>query len=144
MSVNKKKTTQVWLHIMILTFLVFSIYLFLTYLRYSTSKSDSIKIEYTVSVIKENNGGRGSYYTSEIDYNNKAYDISITSSVYDSMLLGFKPVVYYNAHHDIAFTDWDISSRKRGSVVSFSITLIVVMIVYGKRITSIFSQIDVK
>lgn len=136
MSGIKKKNTQVGLLVMVLIFLGYSTSRVMTYIKYKNYRENAIKIAYTISSYEKHSGGRGSYYTSKILYNNKAYSIGITESMLDSMQNGDIPTVYYNVNNDIALTDWDLLSRKRASIIMVCITSILLVLVYGKYVKS--------
>lgn len=136
MSNIRKKKVQIPSWITILILVGISSYAFMTYVKYTNYRKNAIKITYTISSYEKHSGGRGSYYTSEIFYNNRAYNIDITEGMYDSMQNGNIPTLYYNVNNGVVLTDWDVLKRKRISIIIAIFTSILVVLEYGKYVKS--------
>lgn len=136
MSGIKKKKAQIPVWITILILVGISSYVFMTYVKYKNYRKNAIKITYTISSYEKLGGIRGSYYTSEILYNNRAHNIDITKSMYDSMKNGSIPTLYYNVSNGVVLTDWDVLKRKRLFIIIAIFTSILIVLEYGKYVKS--------
>ena len=88
--------------------------------RYTSNeiKEENATINYDLVDIDHHRGGRGSYYTIAVTYDEKQYEVGITSKmVREFQNKNTKPELYYNTYFDIVFSDWSITRSSRAAMI---------------------------
>lgn len=88
----------------------------LSYQQYSYAEAAIAQgnhVTYTMVGAKEHSGGRGRYYTMNADLHGVVYEVDISSEMYDDVLAGELPALYYSAPQNELYSQWTATMHKR-------------------------------
>ena len=98
-------------------FLVINIYSVSKYFIYTEVLNDNVNVNYSILSKKIHSGGRGQYFSMQVDSDNKIHNVSLTKAQFTEVEKGNLPKLFLTEDNEL-ITNWNLIIAKRTSVIS--------------------------
>ena len=116
-------------------FLAVNIYSVKKYFIYTEVLNDNVNVNYSILSKKIHSGGKGKYYTMQVDFDNQVYDVSLTSQQFSDVESGNYPKLFHTKDNEL-ISYWNLIIAKRVIVVTaigFLITVVYFFVLISRR-----------
>lgn len=100
-----------------IVFIIINAYSVNKYFIYTKVLNDNENVNYSYLNKTDHSGGKGKYYTMEVDFDNQVYDVSLTSQQFSDVENGNYPKLFLTEDNEL-ITNWDLTIVKRFFIIS--------------------------
>lgn len=130
-----KKQNLYLLFIFLIILLVINAFSVNKYFIYTEVLNDNENVSYSYLNKKVHSGGKGKYYTMEVDFDNQVYDVSLTKAQFSDIESGNFPKLFLTEDNEL-ITNWNLIITKRVIVVTaigFLISVVSFFVLISRR-----------
>lgn len=130
-----KKQNLYLLFIFLIILLVINAFSVNKYFIYTEVLNDNENVSYSYLNKKVYSGGKGKYYTMEVDFDNQVYDVSLTKAQFSDIESGNYPKLFLTEDNEL-ITNWNLIITKRVIVVTaigFLISVVSFFVLISRR-----------
>jgi len=116
-------------------FIIINAYSVNKYFIYTKVLNDNENVNYSYLNKTVHSGGKGKYYTMEVDFDNQVYDVSLTKAQFSDVENGNYPKLFLTEDNEL-ITNWNLIIAKRVIVVTaigFLISVVSFFVLISRR-----------
>ena len=114
---DMKKQNLYLSFIFMIVFIIINAYSVNKYFIYTKVLNDNENVNYSYLNKTVHSGGKGKYYTMQVDFDNQVYDVSLTSQQFSDVENGNYPKLFLTEDNEL-ITNWDLTIVKRFFIIS--------------------------